>query len=186
MLAAGSDNNSERKNECLQVIDAYLKPKCHPADSDAACRQVVCIIQLFLVLMQVIAWASCCSQGAFSCLLGETWAFKKQFIKTCKLNRWPSNWASQSVPYCCKLAYELLYYVQGSFSASISTSQTSRDMCSVLWVASRENRFFSRLIGTVTHSHVYICIICLTTQLHVEARFLREHHLDVWVKSHET
>ncbi|XP_011048698.1 PREDICTED: flap endonuclease GEN-like 2 isoform X3 [Populus euphratica] len=35
---AGSDNNSERKNECLQVIDAYLKPKCHPADSDAVCR----------------------------------------------------------------------------------------------------------------------------------------------------
>jgi hypothetical protein len=104
--------------------------------------------------MQVIAWASCCSQGAFSCLLGETWAFKKQFIKTCKLNRWPSNWASQSVPYCCKLAYELLYLVQGSFSASISTSQTSRDMCSVLWVASRENRFFSQLIG----SHSLPCV----------------------------
>ncbi|KAJ6365230.1 hypothetical protein OIU76_030074 [Salix suchowensis] len=33
MLAAGNDNNSERKNECLRVIDAYLKPKCHPADS---------------------------------------------------------------------------------------------------------------------------------------------------------
>ncbi|KAJ6339189.1 hypothetical protein OIU77_007193 [Salix suchowensis] len=38
MLAAGNDNNSERKNECLRVIDAYLKPKCHPADSDAVCR----------------------------------------------------------------------------------------------------------------------------------------------------
>lgn len=34
----GSNNNSERKNECLQVIDAYLKPKCHPADSDAVFR----------------------------------------------------------------------------------------------------------------------------------------------------
>uniref|UniRef100_A0A6N2NDC5 DNA mismatch repair protein MSH3 n=1 Tax=Salix viminalis TaxID=40686 RepID=A0A6N2NDC5_SALVM len=34
----GNDNNSERKNECLRVIDAYLKPKCHPADSDAVCR----------------------------------------------------------------------------------------------------------------------------------------------------
>ncbi|CAK7337260.1 unnamed protein product [Dovyalis caffra] len=38
MHVYGSDNNSERKNECLQVIDAYLKPKCHPADSDAIYR----------------------------------------------------------------------------------------------------------------------------------------------------
>ncbi|EEF51407.1 conserved hypothetical protein [Ricinus communis] len=34
----GSDKISERQNQFLQVIDAYLKPKCHSADSDTVYR----------------------------------------------------------------------------------------------------------------------------------------------------
>ncbi|KAJ6876425.1 flap endonuclease GEN-like 2 [Populus alba x Populus x berolinensis] len=48
----GSDNNPERKNECLQVIDAYLKPKCHPADSDAVCSLLMNYFILCMVLSQ--------------------------------------------------------------------------------------------------------------------------------------
>ncbi|KAF7813275.1 flap endonuclease GEN-like 2 isoform X1 [Senna tora] len=31
---SGSENNSQRDNHFLQVINAYMKPKCHQADSD--------------------------------------------------------------------------------------------------------------------------------------------------------
>ncbi|XP_021892225.1 flap endonuclease GEN-like 2 [Carica papaya] len=34
----GSDLNSKGENQFLQVINAYLKPKCHPAGSDAVYR----------------------------------------------------------------------------------------------------------------------------------------------------
>ena len=36
MPLVGSEHGSQR--EFLQVIDAYLKPKCHSADSDAVHR----------------------------------------------------------------------------------------------------------------------------------------------------
>uniref|UniRef100_A0A2P2K2K9 Flap endonuclease GEN-like 2 n=1 Tax=Rhizophora mucronata TaxID=61149 RepID=A0A2P2K2K9_RHIMU len=35
---AGNDSVPEKQGQFLQVIDAYLKPKCHSADSDAVCR----------------------------------------------------------------------------------------------------------------------------------------------------
>lgn len=34
----GTDNNLDRENQVLHVIDAYLKPECHTADSDAVYR----------------------------------------------------------------------------------------------------------------------------------------------------
>ncbi|KAE9621035.1 putative spleen exonuclease [Lupinus albus] len=34
----GAKNNLERNDTILQVIDAYMKPKCHPADSDIVQR----------------------------------------------------------------------------------------------------------------------------------------------------
>ncbi|KAJ8752964.1 hypothetical protein K2173_008699 [Erythroxylum novogranatense] len=34
----GSNDNSEASNPCLQVINAFLKPKCHSADSDEVHR----------------------------------------------------------------------------------------------------------------------------------------------------
>ncbi|OMO97893.1 XPG/Rad2 endonuclease [Corchorus olitorius] len=30
----GSNHNLQRDNQCLQVVEAYMKPKCHSADSD--------------------------------------------------------------------------------------------------------------------------------------------------------
>ncbi|KAG8638417.1 hypothetical protein MANES_14G026700v8 [Manihot esculenta] len=58
--AYGTDNNLDRENQVLHVIDAYLKPECHTADSDAVYRVLAQLpfqrVKLQEICVQFFGW----------------------------------------------------------------------------------------------------------------------------------
>lgn len=58
----GEDRKLQQKDQFLQVSNAYLKPKCHPANSDAVCRVLILYpfqrIKLQHLCAQFFGWHS--------------------------------------------------------------------------------------------------------------------------------
>lgn len=154
----------------MQVINAYLKPRCHLPES-AAVQRYTSYSTSFTQSLYYLVFSYClriqyCTLGV--CLFESVQLSSGGSDQTINAETSPMllYWKTlkTNIREKSELKYlQLSFLLQSVHSASISAYQTSTDMWTVLWMESWDNRLFI----TCNHLYLYMYIIkCMQTFWH--------------------